>query len=82
MRLIREDEILAEMRSERCHHFTKGECAACKREELAGNISKEMDELESELEAEYNKNGLSQRWHELNDRLCDASLDLSELSHP
>jgi hypothetical protein len=71
--VIRREETLAALASERCHHFTKGPCAACQREDRAEALGRELEELEAWMDAHPDDRQAERRW-------LDLSCDLGELS--
>ena len=80
--LIRHDEIIAEMASERCHHFTKGGCRSCDIEVKAAKISQKLAILAEACDEEFEANGYSKKFNELLDEYNQLDCDLHELSHP
>lgn len=82
VRQIRRDEVLAEMASERCSHFVKGGCAACETEKAGRSMAQRLQEVETLMDEEYEANGESSRWHDLQEEALILQLDMGELSHP
>lgn len=85
VRQIRHDEIVAEMASERCHHFTQGgerRCELCRIEKIAHSLQEESAEVDRQMAEEFAANGKSPRWEELHNKWIQIDLDMGELGHP
>lgn len=82
--LIKQDEALARIMSEddRCSHFTKGPCHACKMEETAAKYKAKLASLSEACDEEYEANGCSKAWETMLDEYNQLHCDLMELSHP
>lgn len=87
VRAIRHDEVIAEMASERCHHFTQGGermCDLCHREKQGKYLQQQLDDANDEYELllEQDVPADDPRMKAIIEKMNAISLDMGELDHP